>query len=1313
MYTQSTQSNFSWSLFLKKVGKVLFILYFVLGLLFIATRWYLIHNFDSLRQSITSELSEKLQIDLQAQQFKFDFYYFWPSIRLHDVQIARVHGPTSLKLPYVKAIFDWSSLWHAAPHFRALIIKDPSLTIRRIDNNNIDIAGFVFDIQTLRKAGKQLPVNNVQKNTESFKSIFFANLLAQTRLSLQHGRIFYMDERRPQSSIVAIENVQLEFQHNIFQWNGALRGAIRNQDKLEKFQFKAHIKESLFMDPEDPSTWNIALFANFDQTDIGNIAKRLYLNDYLHSGKGALRLWFQSSEGNPNSLITDVAAHKVKVRLQKDLPFLRVDGALGRLQFTLDKNKLFQIQAERLELWQNKHWHFGPMSVSSSYQKGNEIDPQHFQLKLSAIDLDTISKIGPSFPLHKEVRDLLKQWPLTGTVQNIQAECIGNFSNLNNWRFNGQFANLSMLAQANLPAVRNLSGSFSSSHQSDILSIAINAPGLRLSFPGIFARPTIRLNKAVAQIEVTLQPQLKIHIPSFRIMNPDAHLTGEASWTDTGGAGSIFLQGNILRAHGNKVVFYLPNVIGHSTLDWLKHAIKKGEVTRGNFIVRGPLQQFPWHDQKEGLFRIQADVNNAQIDLQPSQNQHPIWPLINDISAHLLFEGNRMLVQASQGNSLGIQARNVSVEIPSYFEPGVPLLVKGDISGDAEQIMQYLNQAHYIQNTIGSHFANSKAQGSIHALLTMKLPLAELENSHYRVQAKLQNVDFNYGLHLPSIHNLQGTLDVSRKGIFTPEKITGTLNQKPFSLDIQQKADDLKLNINGYVITPQIANFLQQDSLNKYIQGGTDLNVSVHINTKLHTLRVQGSTALIGISSTLPTPFQKANTTPWPMNFIWSDAPKLTSLTINAPDHFMGQWNFKPLQNTSQLRLQSGYLEIGTPYQIAHDADFITHIKVPELNVDLWSNILKQWGETQKNSSNITIMNLLPENTLIHTDIDVLTWNNHSIHNLQSTTRLFDNHNWHIRIKADEINGQLEYHPNPEQIIVKLNKLYLPDLLDSFSSSQDSLFSQTRALPTISMVIDDLRLGKRTPGKLELFTRNQNDIYHIDRLALSAPTGRWISSGYWQHNEHINQSQIKIDFQTSDLGQILRNLRIKEAINKTTGNLTATLNWQGPPHHPEVKTLSGNIECNLSNGQILPIEPGAGRLLNLLSMQHLLRRLTLDFSDVIQKGFAFDSYSGTYKIQNGVIQSDNTALISPSATIFLSGHVFLPEEKLKITAKVLPKFNAEAAGLALTIANPAIGISTLVGQWLLKDEISKFLSFEYDISGSFNEPIIRKKTKPL
>ena len=65
-------------------------------------------------------------------------------------------------------------------------------------------------------------------------------------------------------------------------------------------------------------------------------------------------------------------------------------------------------------------------------------------------------------------------------------------------------------------------------------------------------------------------------------------------------------------------------------------------------------------------------------------------------------------------------------------------------------------------------------------------------------------------------------------------------------------------------------------------------------------------------------------------------------------------------------------------------------------------------------------------------------------------------------------------------------------------------------------------------------------------------------------------------------------------------------------------------------------------------------------------------------------------------------------EKLDMEALVLPKFNAEAPALALTLLNPAVGVGTFVAQWFLKDEISNLMSSTYHVHGSFQDPVVDK-----
>ena len=125
-------------------------------------------------------------------------------------------------------------------------------------------------------------------------------------------------------------------------------------------------------------------------------------------------------------------------------------------------------------------------------------------------------------------------------------------------------------------------------------------------------------------------------------------------------------------------------------------------------------------------------------------------------------------------------------------------------------------------------------------------------------------------------------------------------------------------------------------------------------------------------------------------------------------------------------------------------------------------------------------------------------------------------------------------------------------------------------------------------------------------------------------------------------------------------------------------------------------------------MQHLLRRLTLDFRDVISQGFRFDSFSTSSEIENGVIHVKRTTIAGSAATVVTLGDVDLVNNILDLKALVLPSINAEGASLALAIANPAVGLGTLLAQWVLKDQISNFLSTEYEVKGSIDDPTIEK-----
>jgi uncharacterized protein YhdP len=139
-----------------------------------------------------------------------------------------------------------------------------------------------------------------------------------------------------------------------------------------------------------------------------------------------------------------------------------------------------------------------------------------------------------------------------------------------------------------------------------------------------------------------------------------------------------------------------------------------------------------------------------------------------------------------------------------------------------------------------------------------------------------------------------------------------------------------------------------------------------------------------------------------------------------------------------------------------------------------------------------------------------------------------------------------------------------------------------------------------------------------------------------------------------------------------------------------------------------------GRLLGVLSLQALPRRISLDFRDVFSEGFAFDSVAGEVRMQSGIMHTDDFRLVGPAAAVNIAGDVDLAGETQQLKVRVQPSLSTgvSAGAAALFIANPligaAVGAGTLLAQKMLNNPLDKLFSYEYAVSGSWDDPVVTR-----
>jgi uncharacterized protein YhdP len=74
--------------------------------------------------------------------------------------------------------------------------------------------------------------------------------------------------------------------------------------------------------------------------------------------------------------------------------------------------------------------------------------------------------------------------------------------------------------------------------------------------------------------------------------------------------------------------------------------------------------------------------------------------------------------------------------------------------------------------------------------------------------------------------------------------------------------------------------------------------------------------------------------------------------------------------------------------------------------------------------------------------------------------------------------------------------------------------------------------------------------------------------------------------------------------------------------------------------------------------------------------------------------------------------VSLPQESQTLTMHIVPEVGEAAAVAATLIGTPVLGLSTLVVSKLLRNPLGKIVAFEYQITGSWDNPEVTRLSAP-
>jgi len=481
------------------------------------------------------------------------------------------------------------------------------------------------------------------------------------------------------------------------------------------------------------------------------------------------------------------------------------------------------------------------------------------------------------------------------------------------------------------------------------------------------------------------------------------------------------------------------------------------------------------------------------------------------------------------------------------------------------------------------------------------------------------------------------------------------------------------------------------------------------------------------LSLDFPAPLGKSQSDTMPLRFGLSPlaSPDSTvqqeEIRINLGRSMSGRYLLQRVNSRSApWKLVRGGIGVNVPAP-QPDIGVALNLSMPTLNVDAWRSAVTALSAESGGSSDTNAGSSPDISSFVSPDsISVRT------SQLIVAERSLDNavlgasrqrNGWQFNIHSDQAVGHAIwddpwFERGAGKFTAHFTSLVIPK---SESSDMTELLSgrkTSKELPGLDIVADDFELRGMRLGRLELAATNAigpGREWRISRLVINNPDATLRATGKWLVSSSDSQSSMNYELDIHDAGKLLDRVGFEKTLRGGKGRMEGDFSWKGSPTSFDFPTLSGNLSLKLGSGQFLKADPGVAKLLGVMSLQSLPRRLTLDFRDIFSEGFQFDSIASTASIARGVLKTDSFKMRGVNAVVLMDGTVDLNEESQNLSVVVIPELNAGGASVVYGLAvNPVIGLGSFLAQLFLRNPLSQALTQEYQITGPWKDPVIKK-----
>ncbi|MCG2655024.1 MAG: TIGR02099 family protein [Hydrogenophaga sp.] len=880
-----------------------------------------------------------------------------------------------------------------------------------------------------------------------------------------------------------------------------------------------------------------------------------------------------------------------------------------------------------------------------------------------------------------------------------------------------------------------------------------------VDLPGVFEEVRVPLTRFTADARWRVAGErIDAWLDKVRLANADAEGTASVHWhtsdpatspSDARFPGVLDLTARLTRGEATRVHRYLPLAVGPDAQRYVRDAVKGGTVGPVDFRIQGDLWDVPFNQPgARGEFRITAQlkaVNFAYVPPFLQSEGDPAWPALKGVNGQLVLDRAALrLSQLDAGldGAPGVRLSQAEVAIADLVRAPV-LTVSASAQGPATEVLGFVRTSP-VNFFTGQALERATINGPAQVQFKLQLPLEQVDKTTVQGSVVFAGNDLQITPDAPLLGRTTGRLSFSESG-FT-------------IADAQARVYGGELRFGGGMVpvargTPRIqfrgqgsasAQGLSEGGLGfvsrLFGQASGNASYSAELGFRAGVPELVVTSTLQGLAINLPAPLAKAAADSLPLRYenrvlsVLADPSgevartDSLSVVLGPPGQPLAELRYERDITAGEPRVLRGSMAAGldageTVTQPATGVQ--ANIRFQRIDADAWERVFTATTGTDVRASvqspsaaDSASLGYLPSSLAVRAGQLVVSGRSFTDVVVGGSR---EGNLWRANVDADELNGYIEYRQpagnNAGNVYARLAHL---NLAPAAAADVEQLLQQPTSMPALDIAIEDLVLSNRRLSRVEIVAQNRGTAartreWQLTKLNIDTPEAQLSATGSWALPDNsagtVRRTALNFKLDIQDAGLLLTRFGRPGVVRGGKGQIGGNIAWVGSPMTLDYPSLSGQLKADVQSGQFLKVEPGAAKLLGVLSLQALPRRLVLDFRDVFSEGFAFDFVRGDASIEQGVARTNNLQMKGINAAALMEGSADIAREQQDLKVVVVPEINAGTAALIATAINPPIGLGTFLAQFLLRQPLQSATTQQFHITGSWADPQVEKLEK--